>query len=313
MHKRRKKGFLSSIKVLLQRNRLGELMVMSGLLTSGELRYALVRQRRTGAPLGRVLIRERMVSRQDLYRMLAEQWTLRCLAAGLGIFIVFSSMGAKPARAGSVRDVPGEISLVQTANSAFEPVSSYPALFGSSERRSTNLNAFVKWTGMFNRFEAEIHRSGEQRTLAAWENQLRPFEGMTLEQMARAVNNLANQQDYIEDNVNWSMSDYWETPIEFFQRGGDCEDFAIAKYASLRILGVPEDRLRVAIVHDEVKNLPHAVLIVYTDSGALLLDNQIKEVRYTDQINRYRPIFTVNRTAWWLHTAPDSTMIASAR
>ncbi len=74
-------------------------------------------------------------------------------------------------------------------------------------------------------------------------------------------------------------SDYWADPVEFLTHGGDCEDFAIAKYASLRMLGVPEDHLRIAIVRDLQKQVMHAILIVYTDNGdALILDNQNRRV-----------------------------------
>ncbi len=311
---RRNKGVFSRLKILLQRNRLGELMVMSGLLTSGELRYALVRQKASGDHLGRVMIREHMVSRQELYRILAQQWTLRCMAALITLFLAFSSFGVKPARAGSLRDVPAQMSLVQTASAAFAPLRAYPALFGSAERRSDNLSAFVKWTGMFSRFESALKDSGSDKIVQKWKDSIRPLAGHSIEEMASGVNEVVNHQDYIVDERNWGKSDYWETPVEFFQRGGDCEDFAIAKYASLRALGVPDDRMRVAIVHDEEKNMPHAVLIVYSDSGALILDNQMKTVHTSEQMaSRYRPIFTINRTAWWLHTAPNTTVLASAR
>ncbi|MCB1839662.1 MAG: transglutaminase-like cysteine peptidase, partial [Alphaproteobacteria bacterium] len=91
-------------------------------------------------------------------------------------------------------------------------------------------------------------------------------------------------------------------------------DFAIAKYVALRALGVEEARLRIAIVHDKLKNIPHAILVVYTSEGALILDNQNKEVLNSDALRtRYRPIFSINREYWWLHTAPESTLIASAK
>ena len=114
------------------------------------------------------------------------------------------------------------------------------------------------------------------------------------------------------DNRNWGKSDYWETPVEFMTRGGDCEDFAIAKYISLRELGVSEDRMRLAIVQDTQKNIPHAVLALYTDDGGVvILDQQIKTVFDAGHQGRYRPIFSINRSAWWLYSLPQ-TVVASA-
>ena len=309
----KKKGILSNFKILLQRNRLGELMVMSGKLSTADLHHALSRQKEQGGNLGQVLLQERLVSRSTLYNALAKQWSLRCLAASMTLIVGLSAVGIKQARAGSIRDIPSQVRVTSATNISFAPIGSFPSLFGSQEKRSTNLAAFTKWSGMFDRFERSMQQPAAQRVLASWHKQIKPFAGQPLEQMARNVNDFVNGQNYIVDSRNWGQNDYWETPVEFFQRGGDCEDFAIAKYSSLRALGVPDDRMRIAIVHDQVKNMPHAVLIVYADSGAMMLDQQIKDVRYTSQVDRYRPIFTINRTAWWMHTAPGATVLASAQ
>lgn len=313
MTKKNNGGILTKIKALLERNRLGELLVINGSLTSRELRYALIKQKEGGDQLGRILVQQQLVSRQALYKTLAQQWTMRCLAASVGVFLTFASFGIKQARAGSVKDIPAHIKLVSAANPAFSKVHSYPALFGSEERASYNLEPFTKWTGMFSRFETAMSQPHGKKALASWQNEIASYKGLPLETMAKRVNSYINEQPYILDNRNWGLSDYWSTPVEFFQRGGDCEDFAIAKYVSLRALGVPEERLRIAIVHDLQKDIPHAVLVVYTDSGALILDNQNDRAEKASRVSRYRPIFTINRQAWWLHTKPGtgSTVIAS--
>ncbi len=180
-----------------------------------------------------------------------------------------------------------------------------PALFNSKETRSSNLRPFTKWASVFDRLDRDVReaRKGAQ-TISLWQQDLNEMAGLPISIMAEKVNSYVNQHPYITDDENWNQSDYWATPLEFFERGGDCEDFAIAKYASLRMLGVPEERLRLAIVHDKKKNIPHAVLIVYTERGAMVLDNQRDNVIMVDQVKRYRPIFSINRTAWWLHTVP---------
>ena len=127
------------------------------------------------------------------------------------------------------------------------------------------------------------------------------------------TNVFVNKFAYKQDNWVYDQDDYWASPAEMFKNGGDCEDFAIAKYTALRSLGVPEDRMRAAIVHDNQKNIAHAILIVYTDQGPYILDNQEKNIVNASYGNRYRPIFSINRTAWWLHTAPTNTIVASAQ
>ncbi len=93
-----------------------------------------------------------------------------------------------------------------------------------------------------------------------------------------------NKVRYIGDQKNWGKSDYWATPIEFLTYGGDCEDFAIAKYVSLRALGVPDRAMRIAIVKDTQKGIAHAILIVYTEDGPMVLDNQIKRMTNANAI-----------------------------
>lgn len=302
------RGLMTKMKALLARKRLGELLVMNGVLTPKELRYALHTQKTDGRNLGRILLSQNLVTRRDLYNTLGQQFSLRCLAWTLGIFLTFSSFGIKPARAGSIKDIPGQMSVV---SEAFTKVSSYPSLFGSDERRSSDLKAFTKWTSMFDRYEVAMKQPSNKRTIDAWKRSLSEFKDLPMDTMVERVNTFVNQTDYIVDSRNWGKSDYWSTPIEFFQRGGDCEDFAIAKYASLRALGFPENRMRVAIVHDIQKDIPHAVLIVYTDTGAKILDNQNPKAEDARYVDNYRPIFSINRDAWWLHTAPQSTVVAS--
>ncbi len=220
----------------------------------------------------------------------------------------------KSARAADIGDIPGQVRLASVANAAFTPVAYYPALFGSSERMSSNLKPFTKWTQMFDRFQASMNTNQGQKETAILRDELEPLKGQPLRVMAEKVNAMMNEVPYVEDQANWGVSDYWETPVEFLSRGGDCEDFAIAKYVSLRSLGVPEERLRVAIVKDLQKGVPHAVLIVYTDDGAIILDNQSANVRSADALaGRYKPIFSINRAGWWLHSAPRDTMLASAQ
>jgi predicted transglutaminase-like cysteine proteinase len=59
------------------------------------------------------------------------------------------------------------------------------------------------------------------------------------------VNRYVNAVAYRSDLANWGQDDRWVGPGEFFARGGDCEDYAIAKYFALRSLGISKDDLRI--------------------------------------------------------------------
>jgi predicted transglutaminase-like cysteine proteinase len=165
---------------------------------------------------------------------------------------------------------------------------------------------------MFSRFEKQLGTEAGKNMVTTMQGRLESFKNLPLRSMAARVNEMMNEKPYIIDSKNWGQSDYWETPVEFMRKGGDCEDYAIAKYTALRTLGVPEERMRVVIVQDTYKNIPHAILAVYLDDGNVVaLDNQNKSLVNAEGMGRYKPIFSINRQAWWLHTAPNGTQIAS--
>ena len=307
-----KQGIFSNIQSRLRKNRLGELLVLDGVLTPVQLKHSLQEARAQNLQLGAYLVQDNLVSKTAIRKTLAEQFILRCLMTGAAIFISMASMGfAKKANAGQIQDATARISLTQNA---FQQAAYHPKLFGSTEKKSGSLKAFTKWTDMFQRFNASLNTASAQGEIAQLQANLHSLQNLPLDKMATRVNDMMNAKRYIEDKNNYGQNDYWATPFEFLKRGGDCEDFAIAKYTALRALGVPENRLRIAIVQDLQKNIPHAVLIVYTDNGAMLLDNQIKRAVKADTVRHYKPIFSINQTAWWLHTAPKGnvTVVASA-
>lgn len=304
------RGILKTLKTYLDRNRLGELMVVRNHLTPAELRRALDLQRDDRRPLGRILVEEGYVTQSQIRAAVTTQYALRGAAAAVTLFISVFTVDIRTASASSLKEIPPQITL---ASAAVGGVASYPNLFGMGEKRSGDLSAFVKWSGMFDRFERDSNSVQGQRIMAKWKADLEPMRGLPLEDMVEAVNTMANKVRYVGDDKNWGKSDYWATPVEFFAKGGDCEDFAITKYVSLRALGVPDNRMRIAIVKDLEKGIPHAILIVYGDNGTYVLDNQIKTVRSTQSISHYKPIFSINRSAWWLHTNPaGGTMVAAA-
>ena len=59
--------------------------------------------------------------------------------------------------------------------------------------------------------------------------------------------------------------------------------------------------MRLAIVQDTWKGIPHAILIVYTTDGAKFLDNQYRDVKNVAGFDRYKPVYSINRTGWWRH------------
>ena len=308
------KGVLTGLKVRLHKNRLGELLVLDGLISHEELKNALTISKSSGRTLGRVLVEDNVVEKNVIRQTLIEQFMLRFTMAALTVFISFAGMagGAKNARAASIKDVPARVAFQQAA--AYAPMAQYPKLFGSAEKQSSSLTAFTKWTNMFDRFDAALNTQGGSQSINNFKSQIEFLRGLPMNKMVAGVNEVVNRISYISDANIYGQSDYWATPMEFIQNGGDCEDFAITKYVALRALGIPEERMRILILQDMQKNIPHAVLVVYTDNGPMLLDNQIKTVTPVERVSHYKPIFSINRDSWWLHTKPKGnvTVVASS-
>ncbi len=311
------KGILRSINSYLKRNRVGEILVARGKLSPAQLKGALALQKQQNVPIGHLLLDRGMISRRELQFALATQSALRTMIAIITLFGALTTFSPK-SFAGSFKDIPNSISVVFTnvsAGSMSGSVIRGTPLFGTGERASADMSSFTKWSAMFDRFSDEVNNGSSNDVVQKWRSNLKSLNGLPLTQMANEVNNMMNKVRYIGDKKNWGKSDYWETPVEFLTYGGDCEDFAIAKYVSLRALGVPDRAMRIAIVKDLQKGIPHAILIVYTENGPMVLDNQIKPMTEANSINHYKPIYSINRTAWWLHTDSNSsnpTQIASA-
>lgn len=197
--------------------------------------------------------------------------------------------------------------IVMSFSSAF--AYSAKSYFNMSETFSSDVGPFKKWTGMNTRFDDQRELSSDQCgkvrfhpcTFEDWRNRFDGWKNKSFSEQLRVVNNFGNSHPYITDQVNWGLEDFWETPYEFHVVNGDCEDYAIAKYFSLRALGVPASQMRIIILQDlNLGGVIHAVLGVYDDNKKLyLLDNQIKRVVLASNIYHYRPIYGINEEGWW--------------
>lgn len=187
------------------------------------------------------------------------------------------------------------------ANETAEERTTGTALFGLREIRSEKLAAFTKWTGMLARLGTETPNASPLDFVPA---------GNRLAEL-NAVNRMVNAVSYVSDEENWGAADHWATPGEFYSRSGDCEDFAIAKYVALKQLGFDPASMRIVVLVDRQRHKYHAVLMIDTDMGRLILDNQIAEVVRDTDVKHYEPIYSINESAWWLHVAePQKKLVA---
>ncbi|WP_235009020.1 transglutaminase-like cysteine peptidase [Marinobacterium lutimaris] len=149
----------------------------------------------------------------------------------------------------------------------------------------------------------ELYGEEAGKRLSAWQNLIKELTGAPLEKQLQEVNALFNQVRFIDDIVHWKQEDYWATPVEFLiTNGGDCEDFAIAKYYTLKELGVPVDKMSLTYVKALELNQAHMVLTYYPtpDAIPLVLDNLIGEIRTADKRPDLLHVYTFNGDNLWL-------------
>ena len=155
-----------------------------------------------------------------------------------------------------------------------------------------------------------------------WRSLLGDTDTDELERLAR-VNTFFNRRlRFDDDSVVWKEPDYWATPLESLARGaGDCEDFAIAKYASLLVAGVPSERLRLIYVRARIggpqSTLSQAHMVVgyypTPDAEPLILDNLVSEIRPAGRRPDLFPVFSFTSEGLWVQGATTSSADPTAR
>ncbi|HEX6013394.1 MAG TPA: transglutaminase-like cysteine peptidase, partial [Geminicoccaceae bacterium] len=201
--------------------------------------------------------------------------------------------------------------VVATALPTGASLAAAPALFGTAEFRAESHAALPQWGHELLGIAAEAAAvevcardagACPSRGTAAWAALLRGVAGEPRLRQVREINRFISAWEYRTDADNYGRSDYWATPFEFFRRSGDCEDYAIAKYRSLRLLGLPADQLLMVVVQDVVRDLPHAVLAVYLEDNVYILDNLTDAVLPQARVGHYVPYYSVNEVTRWAHT-----------
>lgn len=185
----------------------------------------------------------------------------------------------------------------------------FPGIFSTRTTRSSNIAMFPKWGGALTRYFSERQLTDAPCTstlfnqchLKEWKDFLAAQKGKSKLSQVRAVNAYMNRQRYFTDPRNYGVKDYWATPSQFFKRNGDCEDYAIAKFMSLRALGFTNKDMRIVVLQDLNLRVGHAILVVHLEGQALVLDNQVRSVVRAETIRHYRPIYSINEHNWWLH------------
>ncbi len=93
---------------------------------------------------------------------------------------------------------------------------------------------------------------------------------------------------------------HWSTLFEFLRRGGDCEDFATAKYALLKLLDFDPNNLRVVVVYDYDALSHHAVIAVHMEDDRVALMDIDNKIHFSRPIS-YKFVYSINEHSIWDH------------
>ena len=145
----------------------------------------------------------------------------------------------------------------------------------------------------------ELKALGKYQTL---ENRILNYENLKKEikelnfigKMAQ-INSFFNTFEKVEDIENYGIKDYWATPKEFFQKGGDCEDFVIAKYFSfIEEIKIEKEKLFFLIAK---RGSSFHMVLLYADSlenSPLVFDNETNNIVKLEKREDLKPIVAFN-------------------
>ena len=130
---------------------------------------------------------------------------------------------------------------------------------------------------------------------------------LDLEDQVRLTNRYVNKRRYRDDRTYRPAfmdgevhRNQWRPLLETLTSGGDCEDFATAKYFLLRELGVPADRMRVVVLWDKRERDYHAMLAVDLEDDVWFLETDGTIPRYR-QMWKYEFQYSLNEQGIWDH------------
>lgn len=117
------------------------------------------------------------------------------------------------------------------------------------------------------------------------------------EEKLEKVNDFFNNVAYQSDQKTYGTSDYWATPYEFLARDrGDCEDYVIAKYFTLKQLGIPTSKLYLTYVTVKAYGEAHMVLTYFKTPKTmpLVLDSLNRRIFPASKRSDLVPVYNFN-------------------
>ena len=223
------------------------------------------------------------------------------------IVLAWALVGMGPAANAGTLISPGSLDLIRKSA---EP-------FGLFATRLSGGGLADKWNGVERKLEDDMVQlalcDGDRERcvspaalkLLAIVDTARAREGRArFGEINRAIN-LAIRA--MSDMAQHGQIDVWSSPLDTFASGaGDCEDYAIAKFAALRLAGVSPEDIRIVVLRDETRGEDHAAVMARLDGHWLMLDNRRMAMVEDVDVRNHRPLFVIGDGGVLRYDTPSS-------
>lgn len=189
-----------------------------------------------------------------------------------------------------------------------------PEPFGLFVFRAPEGLLWAKWR----KLEAEMKVESAAMAACRHDPEACSFEALRFNKLVTAASRLSGRDRlsaishavnanvrYTDDYAQHGVPDLWSAPLATLTSGrGDCEDYAILKYAVLRDAGVPVEDMRLVLLRDSQTREDHAVLSVRNDGKWYVLDNRRLGFYEDRELPHYMPLFAIDQNGVKLFAAP---------
>lgn len=200
----------------------------------------------------------------------------------------------------------GFVFLTQIPNASANQNSALPR----AQSYSKDIGNLPKWDRIINFYEMTNLQSPTPQYVEWWKF-IRSLKSMHPTKQIEYVNKEINKFPYKQDNWIYKRRDHWASPSEFLENGGDCEDFAITKYMTLRRLGFRPDQMKIAMVYDVYSGTDHSYLVVEYGKQTFVLDSREQQTAPHLFTKRYQAHYSFNENGIWRYKAPK--MVVKSR
>lgn len=165
------------------------------------------------------------------------------------------------------------------------------------------------------RLHADHMNISNNQKIITWREQLIDLdfhdEVAGLKKLNRLINGDIN---YSDDYHHFHKADYWADPETTITEGGDCEDIALVKAATLHRFDWPSDKMHllVGFLTERGKKESHAVLLVETSNGEQLILRSITDDVVHPSDFGFTPIYAVDQSGTLIVKSKDPEHLLNA-